>query len=186
MEQVESVLSSALSRTWWVLLLRGLAAIVFGVVTWTQPALPLMAVVLFFGVYFMIDGLLSFWSAMTQRHSSPVMWDLVLHGLVGVGIGMITLFAPAVTMLTLFFYVAIWAIAKGVLEIVTAIRLRKEIQGEWLYVLGGLCSVAFGIFLVVWPHTGMVALMLYLSLYAWVYGVLLLSLAFRARQFSVA
>lgn len=97
---------------------------------------------------------------------------------------MLTLFHPGVTALALLFYIAIWAVATGVLEIVAAIRLRKEIEGEWLLGLAGLASVAFGVLLVLQPAAGALAVLWLIAAYAIVFGALLVVLAFRARGFA--
>ena len=90
--------------------------------------------------------------------------------------------APGVTTLVLLFYIAVWAIAKGVLEIAAAIRLRKEIEGEWRLALGGLASVALGVFLMVRPQAGALALLWLIATYAIVFGILLTLLAFKVRS----
>jgi uncharacterized membrane protein HdeD (DUF308 family) len=108
-------------------------------------------------------------------------WLLVLEGLVGIGIGVLTLVAPGVTALALLFYIAIWAIATGVLQIAAAIALREEIEGEWLLGLGGLASVLFGALLVARPGAGALAVLWLIGAWALVFGVLLVILSFRVR-----
>jgi uncharacterized membrane protein HdeD (DUF308 family) len=186
MELVKDRLAAILSRNWWVLLLRGIVAIVFGVLAWLQPGISLAALVLLFGAYSMADGILGAWTAVAGRKEHEHWWVLLLEGLVGIGVGVLTLFAPGVTALALLFYIAIWAIATGVLEIVAAIRLRKEIEGEWLLVLGGLASVAFGVLLMARPGAGALAVLWIIAAYAVVFGVILVVLAFKARSFGRA
>jgi uncharacterized membrane protein HdeD (DUF308 family) len=186
MELVKDQLAAILSRNWWVLLLRGIVAIVFGVLTWLLPGISLAALVLLFGAYSMVDGILGAWTAIAGRKEHEHWWVLLLEGLVGIGVGILTLFAPGVTALALLFYIAIWAIATGVLEIVAAIRLRKEIEGEWLLVLGGLASVAFGVLLMARPGAGALAVLWIIAAYAVVFGVILVVLAFKARSFARA
>jgi len=132
----------------------------------------------------MADGILGAWTAIAGRKERDHWWVLLLEGLVGIGVGLLTLFAPGVTALALLFYIAIWAIATGVLEIVAAIRLREEIEGEWLLVLGGLASVVFGILLMARPGVGVLAVLWLVAAYAVVFGVLLVVLAFKARSFG--
>ena len=184
MELDKDKLATILSRNWWVLLLRGIVAIAFGVLTWFQPGISLASLVLLFGVYSMADGILGTWTAIAGRKERDHWWVLLLEGLVGIGVGLLTLFAPGVTALALLFYIAIWAIATGVLEIVAAIRLRKEIEGEWLLVLGGLASVVFGVLLMARPGVGVLAVLWLVAAYAVVFGVLLVILAFKARSFG--
>jgi uncharacterized membrane protein HdeD (DUF308 family) len=176
-----SQLATIFARHWWVLLLRGLIAIAFGILAWLQPAITLTALVLLFGAYVLVDGILGAWTAIVGRRDHEHWWVLLLWGLVGIAVGIVTFRAPGVTTLALLFYIAIWAIATGVLEIVAAVRLRKEISGEWLLALGGLVSVAFGILLMTQPDTGALALIWLIATYAVVFGMLLVLLAFRVR-----
>jgi uncharacterized membrane protein HdeD (DUF308 family) len=166
-----------------LLLLRGVAAIAFGVLTWIQPGISLAALIMLFGAYSMADGILGIWTAVAGRKEQEHWAVLLLGGLLGIGVGLITFFAPGLTALALLFYIAIWAIATGVLEIVAAIRLRKEIEGEWLLVIAGLASVVFGTLLMAQPAAGAVTLLWLIASYAIVFGALLVILAFKARGF---
>ncbi len=183
MNVIEKRLASILNRSWWLLLLRGLVAIAFGVLTWLQPGISLAALVLLFGAYSMADGILGCWTAIAGRNEHEDWWVLLLGGLLGIGIGILTFLAPGLTALALLFYIAIWAIATGVLEIVAAIRLRREIQGEWWLILAGLASVAFGVLLVAQPGAGALSVLWLIASYAIVFGVLLVILAFKVRGF---
>ena len=184
MGPIENRIATILARSWWRLLLRGLAAIAFGILTWLRPGISLAALVLLFGVYALVDGILGIWTALSGRHHQEYWWALLLSGLLGVGIGLLTFAAPGLTALGLLFYIAIWAIAKGLLEIVAAIRLRKEIRGEWLLILAGLASVLFGVLLVAQPGIGALAVLWLIAAYAVVYGIVLEVLAFKARSFE--
>jgi len=184
MNTVEKHLAAILSHHWWVLLLRGLIAILFGVVVWFRPGISLVALVMVFGAYTLVDGVLGIWTAVAGRKEHEHWWVLLLWGLVGVGVGILTLVVPGVTALALLFYIAIWAVATGVLQIVTAIRLRKEITGEWLLVLGGLVSVVFGVLLMAQPAAGALAVLWLIGLYAVLFGILFVVLAFKARSFG--
>jgi uncharacterized membrane protein HdeD (DUF308 family) len=182
MNTIEKHLATTLFRNWWVLLLRGLIAIAFGVLTWLQPGISLAALVLLFGAYTLADGVLGVWTAITGRKQYEDWWVLLLWGLVDIGVGILTFVAPGVTALALLFYIAIWAIATGVLEIVVAIRLRREIKGEWLLILSGLASVVFGALLMAQPGAGALALLGLIAAYAVIFGVMLVILAFRLRR----
>jgi uncharacterized membrane protein HdeD (DUF308 family) len=179
--ELKNSLAGILSRGWWMLLLRGLVAIAFGVLTWMQPGISLAALVLLFGAFALADGLLGVWTAVTGRKEHENWGLLLLGGLVGIGIGLLTFLAPGLTALALLFYIAIWAIATGVLEIAAAIRLRKEIQGEWLLILGGLASVAFGLMLIGRPGAGALAVLWLIAAYAVAFGLILVLLAFKVR-----
>jgi uncharacterized membrane protein HdeD (DUF308 family) len=172
-----------LTSHWWVFLARGLLAIAFGVLALVQPAAALVALVLLFGAWAFVDGIMALSVAIAGRRRS---WQLVLSGLVGIGVGLLTLFRPGITALGLFLTVAAWAIARGVLEIVTAVELRKQIQGEFWFILGGIASILFGVLLVVLPMAGLLALAWLIGVYAIAFGVLMLGLSFRLRQRRVA
>ena len=181
---LERHLATLLSRSWWVLLVRGLIAIAIGVVAWFRPGLSLAALVLLFGAYMLADGILGVWTAITGRKEHED-WGLVLlWGLIGVGVGIMTLVAPGLTAIALLFYVAAWAIATGVLEIVAAIRLRKEMRNEWLLIVGGIVSVALGILLMARPGAGVITLVWLIGSYAVIFGLLLVILSFNVRSFG--
>jgi uncharacterized membrane protein HdeD (DUF308 family) len=182
MNVIEKHLVTILFRNWWVLLLRGLGAILFGVITWLMPGISLAALVLLFGAYAIADGILTVWMAIAGRGDHEHWWVMLLWGLVGIGVGVLTFIAPQITALALLFYIAIWAIATGVLELVAAIRLRREIQGEWLLILAGVASVAFGVLLLAQPGAGALAVLWLIASYAIVFGILLVVLALKARR----
>jgi len=185
-EHLKAGLADTLSRSWWMLLLRGLVAIAFGVLTFARPGITLASLVLVFGAFALADGVLGVWTALTHRHDGENRWLLLLGGLAGIGVGVLTLFEPGITAVALLFYIAIWAITTGVLEIVAAIRLRHEMQGEWMLVLAGLCSVAFGVLLMARPGDGALAVLWLIGSYALLFGLLLLALSFRVRGFAKA
>ena len=182
METIGNRLAAILRRTWWMLLLRGLAAIAFGVLTWVVPGASLAALVLLFGAYVMADGVLGVWSAVAGRKEHEHWWVMLIAGLLGIAVGLLTFLAPGVTALVLLFYIAIWAIASGVLQIVIAIRLRKEIRGEWMLILGGFASVVFGVLLVAQPGAGALAVLWLIAAYAVFFGVLLVMLSLKVRK----
>lgn len=175
-------LSMILHRTWWVLLLRGLVAIAFGVLTFAQPGVSLVALMLTFGAFTFVDGILAMYSAIRGRGLSSHWWLLLLWGLAGVIVGVLTVVAPAVTALVMTVYIAAWALITGVLQIIAALRLRKEIEGEWLLVLGGAMSVLFGGFVLANPGAGMMAMLWVLALYAVLLGLVMLLLAFKLKK----
>ena len=185
-EHLKAGLADTLSRSWWMLLLRGLVAIAFGVLTFARPGITLASLVLVFGAFALADGVLGVWTALTHRHDGENRWLLLLGGLAGIGVGVLTLFEHGITAVALLFYIAIWAITTGVLEIVAAIRLRHEMQGEWMLVLAGLCSVAFGVLLMARPGDGALAVLWLIGSYALLFGLLLLALSFRVRGFAKA
>jgi uncharacterized membrane protein HdeD (DUF308 family) len=174
-------LSHALAQNWWLLLLRGIAAIVFGLLAFVWPGLTLVTLVLFYGAFALIDGVLAVIAAVKGGTPAPRWW-LALVGVAGIAAGVLTFLWPGVTALVLLFFIAGWAIAVGVFEIVGAIRLRKEIDNEWLLIAGGALSVLFGVLVLLLPGAGALALVWIIGSYAIVYGVILVSLALRLRK----
>ena len=174
-----------LSRNWWVLALRGLAAIVFGVLAFLWPSITLFVLVLLFGAYMFVDGIFAIVAAVRAAGREARWWLLLIEGVLGVLAGLVAAFWPGLTALALLYFIAAWAIVSGILEIVGAIRLRQEIEGEWALGLSGALSVLFGILLVVIPApAGLLSLVWLIGAYALAFGVLLLVLAFRVRSAS--
>ena len=170
-----------LSRNWWLVVLRGVLGIAFGVITFVAPAISLAALVLLFGAYAFADGVLAIASAVRRRTTTDRWWILLLEGLVGIGAGLVTLFLPGITALVLLYIIAGWAVATGILELVAAVRLRKEIKHEWLLALSGIASVAFGVLIALFPGAGALALVIWIGAYAFVFGALLVALGVRLR-----
>ena len=184
MNPVENRLAAILHRGWWLLLLRGIVAIAFGVLTWLQPGISAAALVLLFGAFAFADGVLGTWTAIAGRADHEYWWLMLLRGLLGIVVGILAFVEPGVVALAVLFYIAIWAIATGMLEIATAIRLRREIEGEWLLILSGLISVVFGVVLIARPGSGALALLWLIASFAVAFGVVLVILAFKARGFA--
>jgi uncharacterized membrane protein HdeD (DUF308 family) len=175
--------SNILRRYWWMTLLRGVISILFGIVIFAQPAISLLTLTLTFGIFAAADGITNIVSAIGGRKENENWWVLLLVGLAGVGAGVLTFITPGLTALALLFYVAAWAIATGLLEIVAAIRLRKEIEGEFWLFLAGLLSVAFGVLLMARPGLGALSVLWLIGGYAIAFGIILIGLALRARSF---
>ena len=184
MDAVKQRVADILGQRWTFVLLRGIAAIAFGVVTWLRPGLSLATLVFFFGAYALFDGILATTTAIEGRDDQEHWWLLLLAGLVGVGVGILTFMTPGLTAMALLFYIAVWAIARGVLEIAVAIRVRKEVHGEWRLILCGLASVGFGVLLMVRPGAGALTLLWLIGSYAVAFGILLVMLAFKVRTIS--
>jgi uncharacterized membrane protein HdeD (DUF308 family) len=175
----------ALAHNWPVVMLRGVAAVLFGVVAFLAPGISLAALVLVFGAYAFADGILAIVTAV-RRRGADRWWVLLLEGLAGVAVGLLTIMWPGITALTLLYLIAAWALVTGVLEIAAAIRLRKVITGEWLLALTGVASVLFGLLLVIAPGAGALAVVLWIGAYALVFGCLLIALSFRLRRWTRA
>jgi uncharacterized membrane protein HdeD (DUF308 family) len=172
-----------LARNWWALVLRGLAAILFGVLAFAWPGITLFVLVLFFGAYMLVDGIFAIVAAVRAAGEEDRWWLLLVQGILGVLAGLVAIFWPGLTALALLYFIAAWAIVTGIMEIVAAIRLRREIEGEWALALSGALSVLFGVLLVVLPApAGLLSLVWLVGAYAVATGVLLLILAFRVRS----
>jgi uncharacterized membrane protein HdeD (DUF308 family) len=174
-----------LARSWGWVALRGVLAILFGVVALASPASAFAAIVLVFGAYAFVDGVFAL-VALFRGAPKERFWVLVFEAIVGIGIGILTIARPAATALALLYYVGIWSILTGVLEVVAAIRLRKEITGEFWLGLAGVLSVLFGIVLFAAPGPAALALSIWIGVYAILFGVMLLLLAFRLRRFAAS
>jgi uncharacterized membrane protein HdeD (DUF308 family) len=171
-----------LAENWWLLLVRGLAAIAFGVLTFVWPGLTLLTLTYLFGAYAFVDGCVSLWAAMTGPGEKAPRWWLALVGIAGILSGIVTFLMPAMIAGFLLLLIAGWAIAIGVMEVWGAIRLRKEIEGEWMLGLSGLLAIAFGICLVVRPVAGALTMIMLIGWFAVLVGCVYVGLAFQLRK----
>jgi uncharacterized membrane protein HdeD (DUF308 family) len=179
-----------LTRHWWLLVVRGVLGILFGILALVWPGATIAALVLLFGVYAIVDGVATLYAAITGREGAdrgrrPAsgghrVW-LTVEGLLGIGAGLVAFFWPGITALVLLWVIAFWAILTGVMEVAAAIRLRKELHNEWLLGLAGVASVLFGMLLLLLPGTGALALIWLIGTYALVFGVILIVLGLRLR-----
>jgi uncharacterized membrane protein HdeD (DUF308 family) len=173
-------MSACLARNWWAVLLRGLLAIVLGILTLALPAVSLASLVLLFAVYMLADGVLGIVSAIraARRHER---WGwLVLEGLLDLAAGIAALVWPGLTIIVFVVLVAVWAVVTGVALLGAAFRLNAQ-HGRWLMGLAGVLSLVWGILLIVAPIGGALVLMLWIGAYALVFGITLVVLAFRLR-----
>lgn len=170
-----------LARNWWLIVLRGVCAIIFGLLTIIWPGLSLFTLVILYGVFALFDGGLAIGAAVMGDTPTPRWW-LALVGVLGILAGAVTLAWPGITGLVLLFFIAGWAIAAGVFEIVGAIRLRKEIDDEWLLIASGVVSVLFGILILMFPDAGALGLAFAIGIFALIYGALLVGFGLRLRK----
>lgn len=172
---------NALARNWWAVVLRGVIALAFGVIAFFYPPTTLAALVLLFGVYALVDGVFAFVAAVRAAARHERWGTLILEAVSGVAAGVLTFVWPELTALVLLYLIAAWAIVTGVFEVIAAVRLRREIPGEWMLALGGIASVAFGILLVANPGSGALVVVWIIGGYAMLFGVLLVGLGLRLR-----
>lgn len=173
---------NVIARNWWLLVLRGVAAILFGVLAYAMPGITLASLVLLFGAYAIVDGVFTLASSRSRGQRS--LWAIVLHGIAGIAAGLVTFFWPGITAVALLVTISSWAIITGVLEVVAAIRLRKEIKNEWLLGISGALSVAFGIAMWAWPAASALAMVWLIGAYAIAFGVLLIATGIRLKSFA--
>jgi uncharacterized membrane protein HdeD (DUF308 family) len=170
-----------MARNWWMLAVRGIIAILIGIVALVAPGLALATLVALWGAYALVDGVLSIIVAVRHRSDYSNWWVTLLEGIVGIVAGIATFIWPAITALILLYIIAAWAIITGIFEIIAAIQLRKEITGEFWLGLSGLLSIVFGILLILFPGQGILTLLWLLGIYAIIFGIFLLLLGFRLR-----
>ena len=175
------MLLETFKRHWWVPVLRGVCAIIFGIIAFTHPVMAAATLVLFFGAWVLIDGIFRIVGAIRDRSDSDWGWQLVI-GILGVMVGLLTFHAPGITALALVIYIAAWALMIGATEIALAIKMRREIKGEWFLILMGLASIIFAGLLLWNPIAGAAALIWIIAWYAVIIGVLAIIFGFRLRS----
>jgi uncharacterized membrane protein HdeD (DUF308 family) len=176
---------NVLARNWWVVLLRGIAAVLFGIIAFLWPGLTGFALVLFFGVYALVDGIFALVSAIRAAEARHRWWPFVVEGIIGIAIAAVVYFDWRVAALALYYTIAVWALLTGIFEIVAAIELRKMISGEWLLILAGVLSIVFAALLVAYPSAGILTVIWLIAFYAVIFGVTLIALSFRLRSHVV-
>ena len=171
-----------LADNWWVLLIRGIAAILFGILAFLWPGLTLAVLVLLFGAYALVDGIFSIIAAFAASDQpAGNRWLVGLGGLASIIFGILVFFWPGITAVVLLYFIAAWAIVTGILSIIAAIQLRREIEGEWWMITAGVLSILFGVFAYLYPGATALSLILVIAAYAVVFGIVLVILAFRVR-----
>jgi uncharacterized membrane protein HdeD (DUF308 family) len=179
-------LRRSLGENWLLFLLRGLAAILFGALSLVWPGLSLLTLILLYAAYAVVDGVFALVAGIFGTGSAAPRWWLIIVGLLGIAAGIVTFLWPGITALVLLFFIAGWAICTGLLQIIGAIQLRKEIEDEWWLILDGLLSVVVGIAMFVLPGAGALALIWLIGLYAIMAGVLMVGFAFTVRRYKDA
>ena len=182
---LEGFVKSALHRSWWLLLLRGIAAVAFGVLTFVWPQISLLTLIMVYGIYALVDGVLALIAAIRGGGFAPRWW-LALGGVVSILAAGVAFAWPGLTALVLVYLIGFWSILRGVLEIVGAIRLRNEIANEWTLGVAGALSVIFGLILVFMPGAGALGLLWLIAAWAVLFGLLLIWVAFKVRKLAKA
>jgi uncharacterized membrane protein HdeD (DUF308 family) len=175
-------MNEAVIQPWWVLTLRGLIAIVFGILTLMSPGITLLSLILLFATYALVGGAVSVFGAVQYKRRDDHWWLPLLWGFISIGAGAMALLHPGLSALIFVLLIGANALMTGMLDIVTAIRLRKSIEGEWLLAFNGLISVVFGIVVFLFPGSGALALVWLIGFYAIFTGALLIGLSLRLRS----
>ena len=176
------MLANTLSQYWWLILVRGLFWVLFGLFLFASPGLSILTLTLMFGFFAFIDGIGYIVNAIGGRDEQQHWWLLLLGGIAGVLVGVLAFVNPRSMAFVLLFWIGVWALATGFLEIVAAIRLRKEIQGELWLGLSGVLSMVFGALMIARPAAGALAVVWIIGAYAVLFGAMLIGLAFRVRS----
>ena len=172
----------ALKKGWWLLVLHGVCAVLFGILTFAWPGITLVTLVFLFGAYALVNGIFMLGIAMRAPKGTPGLMTIVLLGVLGIAAGILTFAYPGATAISLLWIIAFWAILTGILEVAAAVRLRKEMSNEWMLILSGLLSIVFGVLVILRPGAGALSILWLIGAYAIVFGVMTLTLAFRMKN----
>ncbi|APW39770.1 hypothetical protein RD110_23330 [Rhodoferax koreense] len=152
-----------------------------GLLGFVMPGQTLQVLALCWGVYAFVDGFIALLTAYQIRERNRPWWSMALVGVVGVAAGLVSFIWPVATAVSLLLFIAVWAVLMGLFQIVTALRMRKSIQGEWMLVASGLISVLFGAAMIAAPAAGALAVVWLIAAYALVFGFLLVCVGLRLR-----
>jgi uncharacterized membrane protein HdeD (DUF308 family) len=178
-------MNETLVNSWWVLAMRGVIAIAFGVFALMLPSITLLSFVVLFSAFAIFGGAAWATAAFHNRRTDEHWWVLLLAGILSIGAGIIALVHPTLTALVLVLLIGANALVTGVLDLVVAVRLRKKIHGEFLLVLSGIASLVFGAIVFLYPlGAGAVALVWMVAIYAIFTGAMMLALAVRVRAWT--
>jgi uncharacterized membrane protein HdeD (DUF308 family) len=173
-------------RRWWVLLLRGVVAILLGISAIAWPGITLVALNYVFGTFSVIDGIVALVIGFRGEADGTVWWTMVVLGVIAIAAGIIAFVWPGLTLLVLLTIIAVSAILRGTIEIAAAIRLRKEIDDEWILGLSGVLSILFGALIIYRPDAGLIAIALLIGAYMLALGILAVALSLRLRRMCSA
>ncbi len=172
------------AKSWWVYVIRGVLALIFGLYAWFIPGVAMKVLLMFFGIFVFIEGIVAIVGSIAGRKYSDVWWLVLLEGIAGLVIGLMTLTRPEFVATLIIIFIALWAIWGGLFRIIVAIRLRKELDSEWLLVFGGIVSMLFGLMLFKHPGAGILAVSWLIGFFASMSGVLLITFGIKAKKFQ--
>ncbi len=181
---IRPIVAQAIQHHWWMLALRGLLAIIFGLIALFSPGIALLAFIYVFGAYVLIDGIIAVIVSM-REHDSHDHWGWVLfEGILSIVAGIIAFVLPGITALVLLYIVAAWAIVTGMMEIFAAVSIGRFVSREWTLLLAGILSLAFGLLLIIFPRAGLLSLLWLVGIYSIAFGVLFIIRAFQLRSWA--
>lgn len=170
-----------LARNWWALLIRGIAAVIFGILAFLWPGATIVAIGILFGAYALVDGVFAIISAVRAAETHQTWWPFVIEGIIGIVIAAITFYDIRITLLALYFTIAAWAFLTGIFELIAAVQLRKTVSNEVWLIIGGIASILFGVLMIWFPLAGVLAIIWLIAAYAIVFGIIMIALSLRLR-----
>jgi len=180
MQNVSAI--NVLARNWWTWLIRGIVAIIFGILAFLWPGATILAIGILFGAYALVDGIFAIVAAVRAAETQQRWWPFVVEGIVGILIAAITFYDIRITLLALYFTIAAWAFLTGIFEIIAAVQLRKHVANEFWLILGGIASILFGVLMIWFPMAGVLAIIWLIAAYAIVFGVIMIAFSLRLRS----
>ncbi len=171
----------ALTRNWWTWLIRGIAAVIFGLLAFLWPGLTWVTIAILFGAYALVDGVFAIVATFRAAETQQRWWPFLLEGIVGLLIAAITFYDVGITIVALYWTIAAWAFITGIFEIVAAVQMRKHIANEIWLIIGGIASIVFGCLMLLYPLAGAVVIVWIIAAYAIVFGFIMIAFSLRLR-----
>lgn len=173
------------SAHWWVFALRGVAAILFGLIALFNPEITIYVLVLIFGAYALVDGVFAIGVSIRGSHADQRWWILLTEGIASLVVGVVSFLNPNITAFVFAYLLAAWAILTGVFAIISAVQMRTHLPDEWMWIVSGVISIAFGIAIAVLPAAGVILWSYLIGVYAFIAGVALLAFSLRLRSYAL-
>ena len=181
---MQNIAAPLVRRNWWIMALRGLFAVIFGLIALVAPGIALLAFIYVFAAYALIDGGIAIITAIQERELLDRWGWVLFEGILSILAWIIAFANPSLTAVVLLYIIAAWAIVTGIMEIVTAFVIREFVSREWVLALAGIASVAFGIILFIYPGAGILSILWLVGIYGIVFGLLFIVRAFQLRSWA--
>jgi uncharacterized membrane protein HdeD (DUF308 family) len=169
-------------KHWWQVAARGLIALLFGIMLLAWPGVSLFIFAILFGAFAFVDGIFTLVAAVNYKAGAGQRTWLFVRGILGIIVGIITFFWPAITELALVLLIGAWALVAGIMELNFAFRAVRETGAKWLFAVSGILSIILGILLLVSPIAAIIAVIWIIGAYAVIVGIVLIVLGFRLRS----